>query len=143
MSTDWNNFINQDPWKYFGLPAEEEERLRMLFTTKVGADKLAKFVDSILYDMSYDDPKRHPEKFVPGIGDSKQIAGAMLFIIGDFIAQYNELGRRYKLPLLPKEIMGFFRYPYCEFRDMNLKSQYRIIKTLNKKYKRGLVIYGN
>lgn len=139
---DWNTLINLDPWKYFKLPDEEEQRLRVLFTVKVGPTGLEKFVDSILFDMSYDDPYRHPEKAIYGIGDTKQIAGATLFVVGDFIAQYNKLGRRYKLPLLPKEIMGFFRYPYHLFQDLNLKNQYKVIKALNKKYKRGLVIYG-
>ena len=139
---DWTALINQDPWAYFNLPPDEEARLRILFTAKVGPHGMVKFVDSILYDLTYDDPKRHPEKFITGIGDSKQIAGATLFVVGDFIAQYNKLGRRYKLPLLPKEIMGFFRHPYNQFQDLNLKSQYRIVKALNKNYKRGLEIYG-
>ena len=141
MSGD--NYINSDPWKYFKLPEEEEGRLRMLFTIKVGVGGLEKLVDAILLDMSYDDPTRHPEKAVFGIGDEKQIAGAMLFIVGDFIAQYNTLGNRYKLPLLPKEIMHFFRYPYHLFQDLNLKNQYQVVKKLNKNYKRGLVIHGS
>ena len=139
---DWDTFINQDPWAYFKLPPEEEKRLRTLFTVKVGPHGMVNLVDSILHDLTHDDPKRHPEKFIPGIGDSKQIAGATLFVIGDFIAQYNELGRRYKLPLLPKEIMGFFRHPYNQFCDLNLKAQHRIVRALNKKYKRGLMIHG-
>ena len=139
---NFETLINLDPWKYFNLPQEEEDRLRVLFTLKVGTLGLEKFVDLILFDMSYDDPYRHPEKAICGIGDTKQIAGAMLFIIGDFIAQYNELGRRYKLPLLPKEIMCFFRYPYHLFQDLNLKNQRKIVKALNKKYKRGLAIHG-
>ena len=138
----WETLINLDPWKYFKLPEEEEQRLRVLFTIKVGPTGLEKFVDSILFDMSHDDPYCHPEKAICGIGDTKQMAGAMLFIIGDFIAQHNKLGRRYKLPLLPKEIMGFFRYPYHLFQDLNLKNQHQIVKALNKKYKRGLHIYG-
>ena len=142
MPMDWNALINLDPWKYFNLPEEEEQRLRFLFTVKVGPSGVEKLVDSILFDMSYDDPYRHPDKAICGIGDAKQIAGAMLFIVGDFIAQYNNLGRRYKLPLLPKEIMPFFRYPYHLYQDLNLKNQYKIGKQLNKKYKRGLHIYG-
>ena len=134
--------INLDPWKYFKLPQEEEDRLRVLFTLKVGSSGLVKLVDSILFDMSYDDPIGHPEKAIYGIGDTKQIAGATLFVVGDFIAQYNNLGWRYKLPLLPKEIMCFFRYPYHLFQDLNLKNQRKIVKALNKKYKRGLPIHG-
>lgn len=138
---DWGAFAKQDPWAYFNLPPEEEQRLRMLFTVKVGM-RITGVVDSILLDMSYDDPIGHPEKLVKGIGDAKQIAGAMLFIVGDFIAQYHKLGRRYKLPLLPKEIMPFFRYPYHLFQDLNLSNQHKIVKRLNKRYKRGLEIYG-
>jgi len=139
---NWETLISLDPWKYFNLPDEEEQRLRLLFTIKVGPAGVEKLVNGILLDMSYDDPVGHPEKVVKGIGDAKQMAGAMLFIVGDFIAQYNTLGRRYRLPLLPKEIMPFFRYPYHLFQDLNLKNQRQIVKALNKKYKRGLVIHG-
>lgn len=139
---DWEKFISLDPWKYFKLPDEEEKRLLLLFAVKVGPRGIEKLVDGILLDMSYDDPVGHADKVVLGIGDTKQMAAAVLFIVGDFIAQYNKLGRRYKLPLLPKEIMNFFRYPYHLFQDLNLKNQYKIVKALNKKYKRGLVIYG-
>ena len=142
MSMDWNTLINLDPWKYFKLPEEEEQRLRLLFTVKVGPTGMEKLVEGVLLDKSYDDPIGHRDKVVLGIGDAKQMAGVTLFIIGDFIAQYNELGRRYRLPLLPKEIMPFFRYPYHLFQDLNLKNQYKIVKQLNKRFKRGLVIHG-
>ena len=142
MSIDWNNFANQDPWAYFKLPPEEEQRLKVLFTAMVGPLKLPPLVDSILLDMSYDDPVRHPEKAVFGIGDAAQIAGATLYVVGDFIGQYHKLGGRYKVPLLPKEIMPFFRHPYNQFQDMNLQAQYRTVKQLNKNHKRGLVIHG-
>jgi len=132
--------IAEDPWKYFGLPPEEEQRLRELFTKKVGPLRLPAVVDAILLGKEHDDPIGHRDILIPGIGNTIQIAGANLFIVGDFIAQYHKLGRRYKLPLLPKEIMGFFRHPYNLFHDLNLDAQRRVIKSLNKKHKRGLVI---
>jgi len=139
---NWETLISLDPWKYFNLPDEEEQRLRLLFTVKVGPKGVEKLVEGILLDQSYDDPIGHRDKLIPGIGDAKQMAGAMLFIVGDFIAQYNELGGRYKLPFLPKEIMHFFRYPYHMFQDLNLKNQRQIVKQLNKRFKRGLHIHG-
>jgi len=141
VSIDWKAFVEQDPWAYYKLPQEEEDRLRAVFSAKVGG-KITVLVDSILLDMTYDDPVHHPERVILGIGSPKQIAGAMLFVVGDFIAQYNKLGRRYKLPLLPKEIMPFFRYPYHLFQDLNRRNQEKIVKQLNKRYKRGLVIHG-
>ena len=137
---DINKLRVDSPWDYFGLPPEEEQRLRALFEDKVGPLRLPAVVDAILHDMSRDDPMKHPGQVILGIGNTAQVAAANLFIVGDFIAQYHKLGRRYKLPLLPREIMGIFRHPYNLFQDLNLNNQRRIIKGLNKKYKRGLVI---
>ena len=138
---NWDTLINLDPWKYFKLPPEEEMRLCGLFAVKVGPNGLGKLMDRILYDQTFDDPKGNPHKFIPGIGDAKQIAGATLYIVGDFIGQYHKLGWRYKVPLLPKEIMVFFRPPYNEFQDMNLRNQRKVVKALNKKHKRGLSLH--
>jgi len=132
--------IADNPWDYFGLPPEEEARLRALFEDKVGPLRLPAVVDAILHDMSHDRPRSHPGQVILGIGNATQIAGANLFIVGDFIAQYHKLGRRYKLPLLPTGIMSFFRYPYNQFQDLNPRNQRRVIKALNKKHKRGLII---
>lgn len=132
--------IADSPWSYFGLPSEEETRLRALFENKVGPLRLPAVVDAILHDMTHDRALRNPGQVILGIGNATQIAGANLFIVGDFIAQYHNLGRRYKLPLLPKGIMGFFRHPYNLFQDLNPGNQRRIIKALNKKHKRGLTI---
>ena len=137
-----NELITNSPWDYFGLPPEEETRLRGLFTDKVGPLRLPAVVDAILLDMSHDDAIGHRDKVIAGIGNTVQIAAANLFIVGDFIAQYHKLGRRYRVPLLPKEMMGIFRYPYYLFQDLNLNAQRKIVKTLNKKHKRGLVING-
>jgi len=137
---DANELIADNPWDYFGLPPEEETRLRALFEDKVGPLKLPAVVDAILHDLSHDSPRTNPGQVIVGIGNAMQIAGANLFIVGDFIAQYHKLGRRYKLPLLPTGIMGFFRHPYNLFQDLNPGNQRRVIKALNKKYKRGLTI---
>lgn len=139
---DVNKLIADSPWDYFGLPPGEEQRLRALFTDMVGPLRLPAVVDAILLDPSHDNPLTHPEKVVYGIGNTAQIAAANLFIVGDFIAQYHKLGKRYRLPLLPKEMMGIFRHPYNLFQDLNWNAQSKIIKALNKKHKRGLVIDG-
>ncbi len=139
---DVNKLIADSPWDYFGWPSDEEQRLRALFTEKVGPLRLPAVVDAILLDMSHDSPLTHPEKAIYGIGNTAQVAAANLFVVGDFIAQYHKLGRRYRLPLLPREIMGIFRYPYNLFQDLNMNAQSKTIKALNKKHKRGLVIDG-
>lgn len=137
---DANQLVADNPWDYFGLPPEEETRLRALFEDKVGPLGLPAIVDAILHDMSHDRPRSNPGGVILGIGNTTQIAGANLFIVGDFIAQYHNLGRHYKLPLLPFWIMGFFRHPYNLFQDLNSGNQRRVIKALHKKHKRGLTI---
>jgi len=130
--------VTADAWEYFDLPPDEEQRLRGLFTTMVGPLRLPDLVDTILHDASHDTP--FSPSPIYGIGDSVQIAAAMLYIIADFIGQYHKLGRRYKVPLLPVEIMKFFKYPWNQFRDMNMAAQKRVARDMTKKYKRGSIL---